>query len=584
MLSQGLIQFLLFSQTFGAGYASTLPRSESEQQDSSSSGPPAESPCVNSGPTATLDCGVVIGTTTSLPAATATVNKFLGVPFAQSPPQRFGMPQSPGRCNINATAWKPACIQQFVGSPEVKAFTEYVFNNPAPEESEDCLYLNVYAPSSPPPADGRAVMFWIYGGALEFGNAGQIYYDGSWLAGYEDVIVVTTNYRTNVFGFATSPEIPVTQRNLGFYDQRFALDWVQRNIAAFGGSPDKVTIFGESAGGFSVDALLTSFPADSKPPFRAAIMESGQISYNAQSRPSTEPQWNALAGLLGCPGQYSSNLTCLRAKNATEIKKAIEDNDLTFNPIGDGISLAENPLQQRVSGNIANIPILGGSNAQEGRVFTIGQTNSAAYLSTLVGNDTKTIAGLEAIYPPYKPGLGNDAYEQTAQIFTESVFQCSAAMLANASAAIGVPTWRYYYNASFSNIRPYPDLGVWHSSEIPIVFSTYSRSNVTTQQYALSETVRGVWAKFAKNPLGGPGWSQVGTGAAGDVLFGANSEIEGGIVLAENGTHLAGAVNLAVFGDRGDVAGSGVTVIDSNEVDFRCGVYAATYEKNAKIG
>lgn len=160
--------------------------------------PPHQTPSVNIGPTATLDCGVVIGTTTSLPAATATVNKFLGIPFAQSPPQRFGMPQAPGSCNVNATAWKPACIQQFVGSTLVRDFTEYVFNNPAPEESEDCMYLNVYAPSSPPPAGGRTVMFWIYGGALEFGNAGQIYYDGSYFAAHEDVIIVTTNYRTNV--------------------------------------------------------------------------------------------------------------------------------------------------------------------------------------------------------------------------------------------------------------------------------------------------------------------------------------------------------------------------------------------------
>lgn len=217
-------------------------------------------------------------------------------------------------------------------------------------------------------------------------------------------------------------------------------------------------------------------------------------------------------------------------------------------------------------------------------VFTIGQTNSTAYLSTLVGNDTAAIAGLEALYPPYKPGLGQDAYEQTAQIFTESVFQCSAAMLANASAAIGIPTWRYYYNASFSNIQPYPGLGVWHSSEIPIVFSTYSRTNVTTQQYALSRTIRNTWATFAKNPLAGPGWNSVGTGMPGDVLFGANAEIEGGILMAENGTSLPGAVSLAVFGNRGESAGSGLTVIDSNEVDFRCGIYASTYEKNARVG
>lgn len=326
--------------------------------------------CPGSGPTATLGCGALTGTTTSLPHATATVNKFLGVPFAQSPPQRFSPPQKAGSCNIEAKAWKPACIQQFVYPKAQQDFTKAVFNSPGgspPEESEDCLYLNVYAPSSPAPYDGRPVLFWLYGGALQFGTASQPGYDGSWFAAYEDVIVVTINYRTNVFGFATSPEIPIAERNLGFLDQRAALQWVQENIAAFGGSPDKVTIFGESAGGFSVDALLTSYPKGSNPPFRGAILESGQISYNAQARPSTVPQWNQLVELLGCPGNYGSNLNCLRAANASAIKNAIEVNILEFNPTADNVTLVSNPLQMRLDDNIAHIPVLEGSNAQEGR-------------------------------------------------------------------------------------------------------------------------------------------------------------------------------------------------------------------------
>lgn len=173
--------------------------------------------------TATLPSGVVIGTTTNLPSATAAVNKFLGIPFAQSPPLRFGKPVSPAAWStpLLAQAWKPACIQQFqcecrsrwtspaapsqcnVTSPLdpllAKNFVEAVFNTPPPPagESEDCLYLNVYAPSTPPPPGGRAVMFWIYGGSLQFGNAGMYAYDGSAFAAYQDVIVVTTNYRTN---------------------------------------------------------------------------------------------------------------------------------------------------------------------------------------------------------------------------------------------------------------------------------------------------------------------------------------------------------------------------------------------------
>jgi len=95
------------------------------------------------------------------------------------------------------------------------------------------------------------VLFWIYGGSLQFGNAGQPGYDGSSFAAFQDVIVVTTNYRTNVFGFSNSPQIPAGQQNSGFLDQRKALEWVQGNIARFGGNPAGVTIFGESAGGYS---------------------------------------------------------------------------------------------------------------------------------------------------------------------------------------------------------------------------------------------------------------------------------------------------------------------------------------------
>ncbi|TKA63106.1 hypothetical protein B0A55_10627 [Friedmanniomyces simplex] len=559
-------------------------------------------------PTATIDAGVVVGTTTSLPSATASINKFLGVPFAKSPPTRFAPPESPGSFSepINATAWSPACIQQFTYPAASQEFTEFVFNNPAPVESEDCLYLNVYAPSTPAPADGRAVLFWsselcvmssvvlgtwlttlilkIYGGSLQFGNAGQPTYDGSWFASYEDVVVVTVNYRTNVFGFPSSPELPLLGHNLGFLDQRMGLDWTQRNIAAFGGSPDKVTIFGESAGAFSVDALLTSFPANSTPPFRGAIAESGQISYRPALSPSSIPAWDALSAALGCPGNYDSNLTCVRAANASLIRQIIDVQSLAFNPAADHITYMAYPAQQRLNGDIAYIPVMGGTNAQEGRVFTFGINNTSAYLQSLFGNDTALISALEAAYPLGQNGLATP-YDQVSQIFTELVFQCGQAKWANDTAAIGIPAWRYYFNASFANTQSYPDLGVFHSSEIPIVFGTYAyrSANTTTQEYALSNAMRSAWARFAKNPMGGPGWNQVGTGSAGAVLVGA-AEIEvGGVLQSANASVESGAWDLGVWGNREDVFSSGITVIDEYEVDYRCGLYEGLFAVYAGI-
>ncbi|KAK3114778.1 hypothetical protein LTR53_006555 [Teratosphaeriaceae sp. CCFEE 6253] len=555
------------------------PHTASSSKSAASSAPAQTASCGYPGgaPTATIDAGVVIGTTTSLPAATASINKFLGVPFAKSPPTRFAPPEDPGSFGepINATAWSPACIQQFRYPAASQEFTEAVFNNPAPEESEDCLYLNVYAPSTPAPADGRAVLFWIYGGSLQFGNAGQPAYDGSWFASYEDVIVVTVNYRTNVFGFPSSPELPVTGHNLGFLDQRMGLDWTQRNIAAFGGSPDKVTVFGESAGAFSVDALITSFPANSTPPFRGAILQSGQYSYRTAPFTSSVPAWNALSAALGCPGSYSSNLTCVRAANATTIQQIIDEQVLVFNPSPDNVTLVSSPAQQRLSGDIAYVPVMGGTNAQEGRVFTVGVTDTSAFLGSTFGNTTAAralIAALEASYTGFAT-----PYDQVSAIFTDLVFQCAQAKWANDTASIGIPAWCYYFNASFANTQSYPGLGVFHSSEIPIVFSTYPKVNTTTQEYALSTAMRGAWARFAQNPAGGPGWNQVRTGTAGPVLVGATEIAIGGVLQSSSGSVASGAWDLGVWGNRGDAFSSGITVIDESEVDYRCGLYEALY-------
>ena len=154
---------------------------------------------VSGAPTVTIASGPLIGTTTAVPSATAVVNQFLGIPFAQSPPLRFAPPTQPKRWRnpLHVTAWKPACIQQFNYPEATRNFTMHVFGSSTPVESEDCLYLNIYQPSTPAPPGGRTVMFWIYGGSFQFGDAGMPSYDGSKFAAYQDVIVVTANYRTN---------------------------------------------------------------------------------------------------------------------------------------------------------------------------------------------------------------------------------------------------------------------------------------------------------------------------------------------------------------------------------------------------
>lgn len=538
-------------------------------------------------PTAVVEAGIVFGTTTSLPTANAVVNQFLGVPFAKSPPERFGLPEPvpKSRRPVNATRWRPACIQQF-RYPEARSeFTQRLFNTPRPEESEDCLYLNIYAPAEEAGGDGRAVLFWIFGGSLQFGHAGQPDYDGSAFAAYEDVIVVTANYRTNVFGFPNSPEIPVVKNNLGFIDQRYALEWVQRNIHAFGGDPDKVTIFGESAGGFSIDAHLTAYSQHSTPPFRAAILQSGQQSYRPTPDNSSLPQWYNLTTQLGCPGSYSNNLTCVRAANASAIQNIINKDTLVFSPIIDNVTWVSRPAYRRMSGNIARIPVLGGTNAHEGRTFVINQTNITTFLTANLRDTAPHLIPLIAeLYLPNSTHASNQSnYDAIAEVYTDWIFQCPQSLWAQASAATSIPTWRYYFNASFPNLltraNPTYPLGAFHGSEIQVLFGTYPHENITVQQHALSHFLRGTWSRFAKNPLAGPGWNRVGTGRTAEVVDGIYGVQRGGVWSGVNGTLERGdGWDLAVLGNVGSVAGSGVTVVESKVVDKRCEVWREVYE------
>ena len=152
------------------------------------------------------------------------------------------------------------------------------------------------------------------------------------------------------------------------------------------------------------------------------------------------------------------------------------------------------------------------------------------------------------------------------------------ALWANATASTGIPTWRYYFNATFSNTQPLPGLGAFHASEIPLVFRTYPQTNTTTQEYALAQSLQSTWARFAKNPFAGPGWNEVGTGAGANVSYGAYEQMRGGMFQDQNASVVKGEWSLGVFGDVGYVRGSGVTVLPQSGLDYRCGLLRPIYE------
>ncbi len=342
---------------------------------------------------------------------------------------------------------------------------------------------------------------------MTFGSNALAFYDGTSFAANQDVVVVAINYRTNLYGFPGSPQLPFDKLNLGFLDQRFALDWVQRNIHAFGGDPTKVTIFGESAGSASVDLLVLTHPT--KPPFRAAITESGTALLYSGLQVKNNPQpWNAMVEAVNCTNS-SDILACVRAVPQPLLTSTIEHLANEFRPVIDNITAPAHPETLRRSRKIARVPVLTGSNANEGRIFTLdflNATSSTAYLKTSFGLTDQQAVALASLYPIPSEYISN-TYEQISQIQTDFIFTCPAGLQFNGTHAPKSLSWRYFYNASFPNTNPSSvDLGAYHSSEIVSVFGTYPRQGATDLQGRLSQSMQSAWARFAKNPSGGPGW------------------------------------------------------------------------------
>ncbi|KAL6835618.1 alpha/beta-hydrolase [Trichoderma sp. SZMC 28015] len=458
-------------------------------------------------PTATIDSGVIIGVATSLSEGRLPINKFLGVPFAASP-VRFQPPATPKPWTrpMDVSNYGPACVQQLAAQDGIPPAQVAAWSNTPPPpagESEDCLNVNVYAPVSP---GKKPVMVWIYGGGFALGFNSDPRWDGSFMAANQDVVVVSINYRTNVFGFPWSPQLPTEHQNLGFLDQHFALDWVQRNIHAFGGDPKRVTIFGESAGAASVDALVTSYHKN--PPFIAAIMESGQLTFYPNN-PNPTASWNNMVAKLNC-SSASDVLSCVRKIPATQIKSVIEEpGNFAFGPVRDNITFISHAGIAREHGKIAQVPILIGNNFQEGRLFVGAYNSTQQYLQTVLPHVNQSFYDkVLAAYPIGSPGISNQ-FQQAAAIDTDYRFMCTASQIANYSSIAGFPTWRYLFNASFPNTQLFPGAGVYHSSEIAEIYGTYPRGDVTTKQEKLSQYMQKAWANFAKNPTHGPGWTAV---------------------------------------------------------------------------
>ena len=530
----------------------------------------------NGAPIASIKAGVVAGTTTALPSASAPVNKFLGVPFATA--TRFGLPvdPTPWTTPVDTKVFKPGCLQAFPNPPNIAKFNQDAYVQPPEPSDEDCLYANVYAPSNPSrDPRGYAILLYIFGGDYNFGNGGQPLYDGSAFAAYQDVIVVTFNYRNSAFGFPNSPAIPIQQQNLGIYDQRYMFQWVQDNIAAFGGDPGKVTIWGESSGAQSVDGHLVAYN-NSNAPFRAAILEAGQSTYTSGKEGVSKEagSWKELSDALKCAGDDAAILECVKQANATDIINACNLLQIGFAPVPDQVTYYTRPAQRRVDGNFARIPVMGGTNRDDGEVFVFsgfGNITNITQIGQIVALELQGF-GVDATNPQ-GPALvqsitgnltaltetGKNAFEIAALSYTLIYVQCLYSLWGLNSANYGAETFRYFYDAGgFPNENIYPNAGSYHSAEIRQVWMTYAGGPVnpitpapqglqpsnlqpTPRQEELSRNMNAAWARFAKNPYLGPGWPAYLPGMPDQIL-----------------------------GHIGADGGTGITFIKASEADEQC--------------
>jgi len=452
---------------------------------------------------------VIANTTSGLLLGTQTdgVASFKGVRFARPPVGnlRWEPPVAFVSSDIHsAISLGPSCVQQF--SFEGQAIAEELYNTPAPPENEDCLFLNVWAPSS---ISGtlKPVIVWFYGGDFKFGTASLPKYDGTSFAKNQDVVFVSFNYRTNVFGFPTASDLSVSYINLGFFDQELALTWVQNNIAQFGGDPTKVTIMGHSAGSFSVSLAITRRNSTDAPPFRAGIMLSAvQVSTSPTLNFSN---FDAFATAMGCeqsPGPL--RLQCLRIVPASTIRKYMNGpNSVSFFPGVDNVTGFDDPLQRIRTGQIAQVPILLGNMQDDGTIFTYNTSETiSTFLADLFGSlaDTVSPTLVRASYP----GLTDT--QVIAAVERDVIFRCPAKLWSDAFVRSGIKNvYRYTYGAEFADLQPLPDLGVWHGSELPILFGTYNSSTATTAEVELSQSFQTAFANFAKNPVNvspAPNW------------------------------------------------------------------------------
>ena len=448
--------------------------------------------------------------------------RFAGVPYATAARFAPPVPTPPWDGVHDATTFGPI-------SPQNTSVMDLIFGAEPEPQSEDCLFLNVWSPSIAP-ATPLPVMVWIHGGGFEIGSGSSPMYDGTHFAEHE-VVLVSINYRLGALGFLELGHLDPAYEgsgNVGILDQIAALEWVRDNIAAFGGDPDRVTIFGESAGAMSVSLLLAAPSTHGL--FHQAIAQSGAASAartSAQARTDAE-EFLSIAGLTSIDEVLAAPIGTLLAAHGAINASRMADPEavirstgnplafLPFRPVADGVHLPADPLEAIARGAGAGVPLIVGTNLEEWKLFAMMSPPATDLdgLRSRLGLITEDVEGALAAYLAEHPGASPTELEVAAM--TDVVFRVPAAQLADAqrghaSVRQYLFTWK---SPAFGGA-----IGSAHAVEIPFVFDIVDDPRLAVfvgpeAPRRLADSMVSAWSAFARGELDAvgsiPTWPELG--------------------------------------------------------------------------
>ncbi|KAM3919004.1 cholinesterase-like [Leptodactylus fuscus] len=449
-----------------------------------------------------------------------TVTAYLGIPYGEAPTgeKRFQKPEprAPWHGIYKATTYGNSCYQSKDNG--YAKFSESDKWNVKNEMSEDCLNLNVWVPQTM--SKPAHVMVFIHGGGFYFGSSASDMYDGSVLAASEEVIVVSMNYRVGAFGFLALRGNTKAPGNAGLFDQRLALQWVHENIAAFGGNPESITIFGHSAGAASVGFHVISPGSHSY--FKRAILQSGAPTANwaFDSHEMSRKLSIQFAKLLNCPTEdEDATIACLQKVDAKDL---VDKQILRATvPVLDNDFLKDIP-QNLVKQSIVNTDILIGITKDDGNPLPVfGAPGFCVKNQSLITTE-ELKQGLRYFFPP-----GDDLSvesmmllyvdwddeenseknrEAMVQILRDYYFMCPSKYFTNFVSKTKNNLYVYEYNHRPSDEDLPEWMGVAHGAELSILFGKplISPQQFSNQEQVFSRRLMKIWANFVKtgNPSG----------------------------------------------------------------------------------